>query len=121
MTETSHAQHTGSGHTHSAVGRVILLVDVDAGASEKVTYERRWADAQAAREWCEQKLAAIADATVVLEIQVTEEVWGLRQAWEATPSRHVPQTLQLGLRAGSGEITWGEPHDVGTGSTRRDA
>jgi hypothetical protein len=118
--ETTELQYAGSGHTHSAVGRVTLLVDVDEGGSEKVTYERRWPDARAAREWCEQKLEDTAESASVLEIQVTEEVWGLRQAWEATPSRHVPQTLQLGMRAGPGRILWGAPHDVGASSSRRD-
>jgi hypothetical protein len=28
-------------------------------------------------------------------------------------SRHIPETLQLGMRSPSGEVTWGTPHDVG--------
>jgi hypothetical protein len=56
----------------------------------------------------------------VLEIQVTEEVWGLRHAWEATASRLIPETLQLGLRADSGSISWYAPRLVGNdGRTRR--
>jgi hypothetical protein len=117
--ETTHAPRAESGHTHSALGRVTVLVEVDDGGSEKVVYERRWLDADAARRWCEEKIRAASDGTAVLEIQVTEEVWGVRHAWEATPSRHVPETLQLGMRGQSGEITWGSPYDVGSDPSRR--
>jgi hypothetical protein len=57
----------------------------------------------------------------VLEIQVTGEVWGRRHAWEATASRHIPETLQLGLRTGTDTVTWGATHDVGSelGARRR--
>jgi hypothetical protein len=55
----------------------------------------------------------------VVEIQVTEEYWGRRHAWEATASRHIPETLQLGIRSSTGRITWGVPHDVGTDLVRR--
>ena len=113
MTETSHAPRTQSGHTRSAVGRLMVLVEVEEGSSEKVTYERRWPDARAARRWCEEKLRSATEGTAVLEIQVTEEVWGRRHAWEAIASRHIPETLQLGMRSRTGEITWGAPHEVG--------
>jgi hypothetical protein len=119
VTETTHAQRTESGHSHSALGRLIVLVGAEDGGSEKVTYERRWPDAGAARAWCEEKIRSSAEGTAVLEIQVTEEVWGLRHAWEATPSRHVPETLQLGMRAPTGEITWGSPYDLGSDPGRR--
>jgi hypothetical protein len=120
MTETTQAQRAPGGHTRSAVGRLILLVEVGDG-TEKVTYERRWPDAEAARAWCEDKVTQAVDGTAVLEIQVTEEVWGRRHAWEATASRHIPETLQLGLRTGTGGVTWGAPHEVGNdlGARRR--
>jgi hypothetical protein len=113
MTETSHAERLQSGHSRSAVGRLTVLVEVEDGSSEKITYERRWPDARAARQWCEDKVRAASEGTAVLEIQVTEEVWGRRHAWEAVASRHIPETLQLGMRARTGEITWGTPHEVG--------
>jgi hypothetical protein len=112
MTATTEAQRAPNGHSRSAVGRLTLLVEVGAG-TEKVTYERRWQDAAEARTWCEDKIAQAPEGAVVLEIQVTEEVWGRRHAWEATASWHIPETLQLGLRSRTGSVTWGEPHDVG--------
>lgn len=120
MTETSHAQRAQTGHSQSALGRLTLLVEVGEG-TEKVTYERRWPDAGAARAWCEDKVRQAPEGTAFLEIQVTEEVWGRRHAWEATASRHIPQTLQLGVRTRLGTVTWGSPHDVANdlGSQRR--
>jgi hypothetical protein len=59
------------------------------------------------------------EGTAVLEIQVTEEVWGRRHAWEATASRHIPETLQLGLRTATGAVTWGAPHTMGGDSRQR--
>jgi hypothetical protein len=120
MTETRHAQSLPSGHTRSAVGRLALLVEVGDG-TEKVTFERRWPDAESARLWCEAKLHGAPASTAVLEIQVTEEVWGRRHAWEATASRHLPQTLQLGVRSPAGVVTWGSTLDVSTdlGARRR--
>lgn len=103
---------TGGSHTRSALGRVTLLVEVD-GGTEKVTFERRCRDADEARAWCEQKLRDAALGASVVEIQVTEEVWGRRHAWEALANRHIPETLQLGLRSGAGTITWGATHPVG--------
>lgn len=103
---------TGSSHSRSALGRITMLLEVD-GGSETVTYERRCVDADAARAWCEHKLRDAAVGTSVLEIQVTEEVWGRRHAWEAVASRHIPETLQLGLRTGVGTISWGATHPVG--------
>jgi hypothetical protein len=113
MIETSPAERLQSGHSRSAVGRLVVLVEAEDGSSEKITYERRWPDASAARQWCEDKVRAASEATAVLEIQVTEEIWGLRHAWEAMASRHIPETLQLGMRSPTGEVTWGTPHDVG--------
>jgi hypothetical protein len=97
-----------------------LLVEVG-GGTEKITYERRWPDARAARVWCEDKVLRASEGTAVLEIQVTEEVWGRRHAWEATASRHIPETLQLGLRTATGSVTWGAAHEVGNelGAARR--
>jgi hypothetical protein len=120
MTETSQAHRAQGGHTRSALGRLTVLVEVSDG-TEKVTYERRWPDAKAAREWCEEKIQRASEGTAVLEIQVTEEVWGRRHAWEATASRHIPETLQLGLRTRTGSVTWGAAHEVGNdlGSQRR--
>lgn len=113
MTETRHALPAQGGHLRSAVGRVTLLVEV-ADGTEKVNYERRWPDAAAARHWCEEKLKGAGDGAAVLEIQVTEEVWGRRHAWEATASRYIPETLQLGLRSRTGAVTWGVPHQMGS-------
>jgi len=113
MTETTQAHRVPSGHTRSAVGRLTLLVEV-ADGTEKVTYERRWPDAGAARQWCEDKLLRTSEVSTVLEIQVTEEVWGRRHAWEATANRHIPETLQLGLRTPTGAVTWGAAHVVGS-------
>ena len=113
MTETRQAHRAPSGHTRSAVGRLTLIVDV-ANGTEKVTYERRWPDAERARQWCEDKLVGMSEHSTVLEIQVTEEVWGRRHAWEATANRHIPETLQLGLRTPTGAVTWGAPHVVGS-------
>ena len=109
---------TGSSHSRSALGRVALLVEIG-GGTEKVTYERRWPDARSARVWCEEKVRRAPDGTAVLEIQVTEEVWGRRHAWDATASRHIPETLQLGVRTREGSVTWGTPHDVGPEAPRR--
>lgn len=103
---------TGSSHSRSALGRITMLLEVD-GGSETVTYERRCDDADAARAWCEHKLRDAAVGASVLEIQVTEEVWGRRHAWEAVANRHIPETLQLGLRTGVGTISWGATHPVG--------
>jgi hypothetical protein len=113
MTETTHAHTAQGAHSRSAVGRLIMLVEV-AGGTEKITYERRLPDARAARQWCEDKVRCAADGTAVLEIQVTEEVWGHRHAWEATASRHIPETLQLGLRGADDSIAWGAPRVVGS-------
>jgi hypothetical protein len=113
MTEAIRTEPAAGGQGRSAVGRLTLLVAAGAG-TEKVTYERRWQDSDEARRWCEAKLADAPQGTVVLEIQVTEEVWGRRHAWEATASRHIPETLQLGLRTSSGSVTWGEQHGVGS-------
>ena len=124
MTEATQAPPTTSGHTRSAVGRLTLLVEVDEGpekGTEKVTYERRWHNADEARRWCEGKLAAAPPGTSVLEIQVTEEVWGRRHAWEAIASRHIPETLQLGLRSRSGTVTWGTAYEVGSDPAARRA
>ena len=112
MTETKQAHRVPSGHSRSAVGRLTLLVEVH-GGTEKVTYERRWPDAESARRWCEDKLARVSEGTAVLDIQVTEEVWGRRHAWEATANRHIPETLQLGLWTPAGAVTWGAPLAVG--------
>jgi hypothetical protein len=111
MTETWEAQRMETGHSRSALGRLMLLVEVG-GGTEKVTYERRWTVASEARAWCEKKLGEPPEGTAVLEIQVTEEVWGRRHAWEATASRHIPQTLQLGVRTRFGTVTWGAAHEV---------
>lgn len=111
MTETSHAHRAQTGNSLSALWRLTLLVEVE-GGTEKVTYERRWPEAGAARAWCEEKVRHAPEGTAFLEIQVTEEVWGRRHAWEATASRHIPQTLQLGVRTRFGTVTWGATHDV---------
>jgi len=118
VTETRQAHRAPNGHSRSAVGRLTLLVKAGDG-NEKVTYERRWPDASAARHWCEEKLSQAPDGTSVLEIQVTEEVWGRRHAWDATASRHIPETLQLGLHNRAGAVTWGEPHGVGDLGSQR--
>ena len=120
MTETSSVQRTQGGYLRSAVGRLIMLLEAEDG-TEKVTYERRWPNAEAARGWCEDKIREAPEGAAVLEIQVTEEIWGRRHAWEATASRHIPQTLQLGLRTRTGTITWGTAHEVGNelGGQRR--
>jgi hypothetical protein len=112
MTEARHAHLVPSGHSRSAVGRLTLLVEVGEG-TEKVTYERRWPDARDARAWCEEKVSCAPEGAAVLEIQVTEEVWGQRYAWEATASRHIPETLQLGVRTRAGTVAWGAAHEVG--------
>ena len=113
MTTTTEAHRAPNGQSRSAVGRLTLVVEVGEG-TEKVTYERRWQDAEEARRWCEEKVAQAPAGAVVLEIRVTEEVWGRRHAWDATASRHIPETLQLGLRSSTGTVTWGEAHDVGS-------
>ena len=120
MTETSQARRSQTGQSSSALGRLTLLVEVGDG-TEKITYERRWADAAQARTWCEEKLRQAPEGTAVLEIQVTEDGWGRRHAWEATASRHIPQTLQLGVRTRYGTVTWGAAHEVANdlGSQRR--
>jgi hypothetical protein len=111
MTEAVHQQRATSAVSRSALGRLTVLIE-DSRGTEKVTYERRWPDAESARSWCEEKVRLALTGTAVLEIQVVEEVWGRRHAWEATPSRHIPETLQLGLRTVSGDVTWGAPHEV---------
>jgi hypothetical protein len=111
MIETTHAKAAPSAQERSAVGHLIMLVEV-AGGTEKVTYECRLPDAGAARRWCEEKVHGATDDTAVLEIQVTEEVWGHRHGWEATASRHIPETLQLGLRTHAGTISWDAPRTI---------
>jgi hypothetical protein len=118
VTETIHPQHAASAHSRSALGRLVLLLEVGDG-TEKVTYERRWADAEAARHWCEEKIRQAPEGTAVVEIQVTEEFWGRQHRWEATASRHIPETLQLGMRSRTGDITWGAAHQVGNDLGRR--
>jgi hypothetical protein len=117
VTEATQAR-AATEHARSALGRLTMLLEVG-DDTEKVTYERRWPDAEAARRWCEEKVAEAPGGAAVLEIQVTEEVWGHRHAWEATPSRHIPQTLQLGLRTPTGAITWGAPHAMVAGRSAR--
>ena len=118
MIEVTREHPTGSSHSRSALGRVTLLVEIG-GATEKITYERRCADAAAARDWCEQKLREAPEDVAVVEIQVTEEIWGRRHAWEALASRHIPETLQLGLRSAVGAVTWGATHPVGDDAGQR--
>jgi hypothetical protein len=120
MAETTQAQRPPDADNRTAVGRLTLLVDVDDG-TETVTYERRLPDAEAARRWCETKVEWAAASAAVLEIQVTEEVWGRRHAWEAVVSRHTPETLQLGVRSRTGGVTWGACHPVGTDPASRRA
>jgi hypothetical protein len=118
VTETKQAHETTSGQSRSAVGRVTLLVEIG-GGTETVSYERRLPDAEAARAWCEDKLRRTSGDTAVLDIQVTEEVWGRRHAWEATANRHIAETLQLGVRTTAGDVVWGAPHVVGAAGARR--
>jgi hypothetical protein len=118
MTETAHVQPAASSHSRTALGRLTLLLQAGDG-TEKVTYERRWPEAEAARRWCEEKIRRAPEGTAVVEILVTEEVWGRRHAWEATASRHIPETLQLGMRSRAGTITWGAPHQVSNDLGRR--
>jgi hypothetical protein len=118
MTETKQAHHATSGQSRSALGRLTLLVEIG-GGTEKVTYERRWPDADSARAWCEDKVRRTSANTSVLDIQVTEEVWGRRHAWEATANRHIAETLQLGVRTSAGVVAWGAPHVVGVLGARR--
>ncbi|HET6165277.1 MAG TPA: hypothetical protein VFE07_00475 [Marmoricola sp.] len=118
MIEVAPEHAAGSSHSKTALGRVTLLVEI-AGGTEKVTYERRCAEASSARAWCEQKLADAPDGVAVIEIQVTEEVWGRRHGWEAMASRHIPETLQLGLRSEAGSITWGATLPVGDDAAQR--
>jgi len=113
MTQASHAHAAPEAGHRSAVARVTLLVEV-ADGTETVSYERRLTDASTAREWCEDKVAGSSESATVLEIQVTEEVWGLRHAWEATPSRHTPETVQLGLSVAGRSIAWTVPRAVGS-------
>ena len=118
MTEATQAHESGDTENRSAVGRLTLVVEVGHG-TETVTYERRWPGPDEARRWCEEKVAHAPAGATVLEIQVIEEVWGRRHAWEATASRHIPETLQLGMRTGTGAVTWGEAHEVGTDAVHR--
>lgn len=118
MIETTQAHHATSSHGRSALGRLTLLLEV-ADGTEKVTYERRWPDADAARHWCEEKVRLAPEGTAIIELQVTEEFWGRRHAWEATANRHIPETIQLGVRSRTGAITWGSTHRVGGESDRR--
>ena len=80
MTETSRVQRTQGGYLRSAVGRLILLIESGDG-TEKVTYERRWPNAESAREWCEDRIGQAPEGAAVLEIQVTAEIGGRRHAW----------------------------------------
>jgi hypothetical protein len=118
VTQTRQVPPAPNGHSRSAVGRLIVLVDVGSG-TEKVTYERRWPDARAARAWCEEKVNRTEPGDVVLEIQVTEEVWGRANAWDATADRQIPESLQLGLRTRDGDIVWGTPRGMGSQQSRR--
>jgi hypothetical protein len=118
MTEAPETHRAPNGHPRSALGRLTVVVETGDG-TEKVCYERRWPDCQSAREWCEEKVRDMSPGTAVLEIQVTEEVWGRRHAWEATANRHIPETLQLGLRTRAGTIIWGAAHEVGGGFAAR--
>jgi hypothetical protein len=118
MTQSRYVSPAPSGHSRSAVGRLTVLVDEGAG-TEKVTYERRWPDARAARAWCEQKIDRTHADAVILEIQVTEEVWGHANPWDATANRQVPESLQLGLRTRTGEVVWGTPRGMGNQLSRR--
>ncbi|HEY0903086.1 MAG TPA: hypothetical protein VGE14_04285 [Marmoricola sp.] len=112
MTETT-ARHVLPGEQgRSALGRLALLVETPDG-TEEVTYERRWHDAGAARAWCETKVRSAPAGSTVVELQVTEEVWGHLHPWDAMANRHIPQTLQLGIRQTNGTIIWGAPHEVG--------
>ena len=118
MTETTHEERQASEQSRSALGRLTLLVEAQ-GGTEQITYERRWPDARSARVWCEQKVREAPPGAAVLEIQVTEGIWGRRNSWDATASRHVPETLQLGLRTRTGTVAWGSAHDVGTAVGRQ--
>jgi len=118
MTEAIESETPVSEHSRSALGRLTLLLEVTDG-TEKVTYERRWPEAGSARAWCEQKVRTAPAGATVLEIRVLEEVWGRQHPWDATASRHIPQTLQLGVKTGEGEIIWGARHDIASGRARR--
>lgn len=109
--------HVGE-QTRSALARLTLLVEVVDG-TETVSYERRWAEAASARAWCEEKVRTAPVGASVLEIQVVEEVWGRRHRWDATASRHIPQTLQLGVKTRTGDITWGSRHPFTSDRPRR--
>lgn len=120
MTETRHLHHGSNGQARSAVGQLTMIVEVVDG-TEKVTYERRVPDAASARLWCEEKVGQAPAGTAVLEIKVTEEFWGRRHPWEATARRHIPETLQLGVRTRTGTVAWGVPHQVASDlGARRD-
>lgn len=118
MTEAIRTEPSVSEHSRSALARLTLSLEV-AGGTEKVTYERRWPEAVSARAWCEEKVRTAPASATVLEIQVLEEVWGRRHSWDATADRHIPETLQLGVRTRAGEITWGARHEIAGASLRR--
>lgn len=118
MTEAIESEPHVSAHSRSALARVTLLVEVTDG-TEKVTYERRWPEAASARAWCEEKVRTAPVGATVLEIQVLEEVWGRRHPWDATANRHIPETLQLGVKTRAGEITWGARHEIASDRPRR--
>jgi hypothetical protein len=118
MTEAIQTEPHVSEHSRSALARLTLLLEVTDG-TEKVSYERRWPESAAARAWCEAKVREAPVGATVLEIQVLEEVWGRRHPWDATASRHIPETLQLGVKTRTGEITWGARHDIASDRPRR--
>jgi hypothetical protein len=118
MTEAVESEAHVSAHSRSALARLTLLLE-GSGGTEKVTYERRWPEAASARAWCEEKVRTAPEGATVLEIQVLEEVWGRRHPWDATASRHIPETLQLGVRTRDGGITWGARHEIASDRPRR--
>jgi hypothetical protein len=102
----------------TALGRLHLRVMEDDGVQE-VVVERRWAEAAAARSWCEKTVHRAAPDTTVLEIQVFEERWQHARSWETTSNRPVAETLQLGVAGPDGAIHWSESRPMSPHMTLR--
>jgi hypothetical protein len=94
----------------TALGRLQMRVPEDDGF-EEVLVERRWADMESARAWCERTVARAPEGATILEIQVFEESWQHARSWEATKTRPIAEVLQLGVVT-EGSVRWAEPRTM---------
>ena len=108
MATAASAAQAESGVGTTALARMQLILDTDAG-DEQVIRERRFGDAVTARAWLEQLARAVEECSEVQEIAVLTEQWSSRVAWQRAGTRRRTVTVQVGRRLSNGAITWSDP------------